>query len=274
MLSNQIECLLLLVYTIFRLNAPFGIKYFAFYRKYDKINIMSELKGIHDGHRQRMIEKVLNNCQSMPDHELLEVLLFGAIPRKNTNETAHLLLSRFGSIQNVLEAEQLALESVEGIGRSTAGYLILIGQLIKRISEQKVKPALVKNLADVKEYLIEKFLNETEEKFYLLMLNSKYKVLSTVEFTDKMSDQVSASMSDVGKMIAIFKPAFVIIAHNHTSGVAKPSELDDIATKKVNLACLLHGASLIDHVIFANNDTYSYRNEGALEKIKNDTNVK
>ena len=106
------------------------------------------------------------------------------------------------------------------------------------------------------------------------MLNSKYKVLSTIEFTDKMSDQVSASMSDVGKMIAIFKPAFVIIAHNHTSGVAKPSELDDIATKKVNLACLLHGASLIDHVIFANNDTYSYKNEGALEKIKNDTNVK
>ena len=63
---------------------------------------MSDIKSIHDGHRKRMIEKVMNSVESMPEHELLEVLLFGAIPRKNTNDIAHLLISRFGSIENVL----------------------------------------------------------------------------------------------------------------------------------------------------------------------------
>ncbi len=233
---------------------------------------MSDIKGIHDGHRKRMIEKVMNSVESMPEHELLEVLLFGAIPRKNTNDIAHLLISRFGSIENVLYAEPSALEAVDGIGKTTAGHLVLMGQLIKRISTRESKTIYLRNLAEVKEYLSKKFFNLTEEKFFLLLLNSRYKLITATEFDDKKLDKVTVPVSDLAKTVILNKPKFAIIAHNHISGVAKPSTEDDFATAKVNILCDLHATSLIEHIIYTKTEVYSYNNDGRLQFIKTNAN--
>lgn len=80
--------------------------------------------GLHDGHRQRMRQQFLSHGpQSMADHELLELALFYAIPRRDTNETAHRLLEQFGSLDRVLTAPEQELEQVEGVGQNAAVLL-------------------------------------------------------------------------------------------------------------------------------------------------------
>lgn len=86
--------------------------------------------GLHDGHRQRMRQQFLSHGpQSMADHELLELALFYAIPRRDTNETAHRLLEQFGSLDRVLTAPEQELEQVEGVGQNAAVLLRLIGAM-------------------------------------------------------------------------------------------------------------------------------------------------
>ena len=78
---------------------------------------------MHEGHRQRMIARLEDHEESLLDHELLEILLFNAIPRKNTNEIAHALLEKFGSLSAIATAETKSIATVKGVGESTAAYL-------------------------------------------------------------------------------------------------------------------------------------------------------
>ena len=90
---------------------------------------------MHEGHRKRLIQKLLDKKEVLSDHELLEILLFFAIPRKNVNEEAHRLIDDFGSLKNVLNVDADTLESVEGIGEKSAVFLSLIGEIYRRADE-------------------------------------------------------------------------------------------------------------------------------------------
>ena len=99
--------------------------------------------GLHDGHRQRMRQQFLSHGpQSMADHELLELALFYAIPRRDTNETAHRLLEQFGSLDRVLTAPEQELEQVEGVGQNAAVLLRL--RRSQRYSALRLLPATVR----------------------------------------------------------------------------------------------------------------------------------
>ena len=86
----------------------------------------------HDGHRERLKKRFLNSPDSFENHELLELILFYAIPRKNTNETAHKLLNRFGSVKRILDANIEALVEVEDIGPNVALYIKAIAKLLSK----------------------------------------------------------------------------------------------------------------------------------------------
>ena len=102
--------------------------------------------GLHDGHRQRMRQQFLSHGpQSMADHELLELALFYAIPRRDTNETAHRLLEQFGSLDRVLTAPEQELEQVEGVGQNAAVLLRLIGAMGDRVNAYHKLHSLVIN---------------------------------------------------------------------------------------------------------------------------------
>ena len=118
---------------------------------------MSTKDNVHSGHRERIIGKFLDNPNAFLDHELLEILLFYALPRKDTNALAHRIIRRFGSLDKVFNSSKDELKSVEGVGDKIANLIILVGQVHKNLQNSK----------DVKKRLdtFEKVKNEIKEFF-------------------------------------------------------------------------------------------------------------
>ena len=230
---------------------------------------MNESENLHAGHRERMIKKFISDPKAMPEHELLEILLFSAIPRKDTNVTAHRLLRAFGDIYGVLCASPEELAAVSGLGVRTAAKLSLFGQIIKRIISEypKKKPAACYSFASFREQIIEQFDGLDTEKFVIFLFDAKKWLITSMSFDDRNRHQVTADIPEIAQAFALHKPAFALIAHNHTSGSPEPSETDDFTTAKLHLLCSVHGVTLMDHIIVCKNDAVSYFLEGKLEEI-------
>ncbi len=229
---------------------------------------MSERENIHDGHRERMLEKLIDNDDKLLDYEVLEILLFSLLPRVNTNPIAHRLINAFGGIKNVFSASVTELSAINGIGEKTARKIRVLGVLIKIILREQDSDTRLTCFEAVKEQVIKLFQSQTEEKFYLFLLDNNYKKISVIDFCNEDKTSVSLEVSNVAKAFAIYKPKNAIIAHNHTSGIVEPSEKDDISTMKINLLCMAHAVNLTDHVIYSKGSVFSYSQSGRLDEIK------
>ena len=97
---------------------------------------------MHEGHRQRLISKLIEGKTLLSDHEILEILLFYAIPRKNVNELAHKLITAFGSLQGCLDADYDSLLTVDGVGPKTATLIVTFGEILKRVNSSEDKKNL------------------------------------------------------------------------------------------------------------------------------------
>lgn len=228
--------------------------------------------NVHSGHRERMLNKFMSHPESMLDHELLEMFLFDSIKRKDTNELAHSLLNTFGNIKNVFSASAKELTSVKGIGEKTAKNILLYGALFQRIQKVSDKPKkpLSFSFAKNKQTIIEMFEGVFVEVFSIILLDKTYTPLTTMTFTDYKANSVSGNLKEIANAIAINKPTYAMIAHNHPSGNVTPSKADDLATVQINILFLSHGVTLLDHVIVNGENAYSYYIEHRLEKLKKD----
>lgn len=225
---------------------------------------------LHSGHRERAISKFIANPNLMSDHELLEILLFSLVPRKDTNTLAHKILRVFGSLGGVFGASVKSLMTVDGVGPRVASGLAVIGETYKRIAEQEKK--------DIEEYwtspvVIEKYLKKIfkdykNEQFIVVLLNARYKKLTHLAFEDKNKYSVSVDIPEIITAFAVFKPKFAIIAHNHPSENCFPSSQDDFTTKKLNILCEIHNVKLSDHLIITKNSVFSYFKEKRMEYIQ------
>lgn len=217
-----------------------------------------------------MTEKLLKIPDSLLEHELLEVLLYSALPRKDTNPIAHRLLRSFGNIQNVFSASQEQLLSIKGVGKKVASHIYLTGRLCKKILECE-KTEEIENFysfAKYKNKIIEYFNGLEVEQFLIILLNKKYRAITKLRFVDHKRSEVTASIPEIAQAFAINKPTYAIIAHNHLSNVLIPSKEDDFATGKLNILCSVHGVTLLDHVIVGKTDAISYFMENRLDDIK------
>lgn len=231
--------------------------------------------NVHENHRQRLRDKFLTNPSSLNKHEILELLLFYAIPRKNVNPLAHLLIDKFGSLNGVLSANADELLAIEGMGKSTASFLTTIGKLIEEISEEEIQDGLkFFNLENVKKYLIKFFANYDKEVFYAFFLSKNNKVIAKASYTSDKVDEINFLLSEFSRSFANIKPYAVVVAHNHPSGNPEPSPKDDSATEKMYLMFSLSGVKLYDHVIIARNKFYSYSADGRLDQIALSINSK
>lgn len=237
--------------------------------------MMNNMDNLHAGHRERMTEKFLRDPSGTPEHELLEMLLFPVIPRKDTNATAHKLLRAFGNIYNVLNATPGQLTSVEGIGKKTAASLSLVGTILKRITSEypkrNAKPCY--SFATYKSEIINRFNGLETENFIIFLFDAKKNLITSLSFEDKNRYQVKADIPEIASAFAIHKPTYALIAHNHTSGSIEPSETDDLTTVKLHLLCAVHGVTLLDHIIVCRNNALSYFLEGKLDEITKDYNL-
>lgn len=229
---------------------------------------MSEKENIHSGHRERMMKKFVDNGYELLEHELLEILLYSMLPRIDTNPIAHRLINRFGSLREVFNASVQELNGVDGVGEKTAKIIFFIGKLFAHVEKTKKSNVKLGCFDLVRKEILDLFKEEDREKFYMFLLNKDYKKVALIDFTNQNKSSVIAEVSDVAKFFAVHKPKHVIVAHNHPSGLAEPSQSDDLSTKKINLLCMAHGVNFTDHVIYAKGEVYSYARSGKLDELK------
>lgn len=230
--------------------------------------------GIHDGHRERLLNKFLEFPDSFSDHELLEIFLFSVLPRIDTNAVAHKLINAFGSLPEVFSASAEQLKTVKGIGDKTAAQIVLFGKILERVNNQKKsdRPAL-RSPETVKNEVIKLFYGLKSERFYFYLLDDRFNRVFTVESQSGAEDAVFADVSEIARAVSVHNARFALIAHNHPSGNLSPSPQDDAATKKLHILCEMHGVKLIDHVIVCGDKIFSYFSEGRLAALKDAANI-
>lgn len=228
----------------------------------------------HSGHRQRMYEKLREG--KLLEHEKLETLLFNAVPRKNTNELAHRLLARFGTIRGLFDAEMEQLKSVDGVGESVASYLYLIGDFYKNYYEDRgeERPKRYER-AEFREYVKKAYSYFEDEVLDFYLLDRNGNICLKRRFTEKGESNRSVEFSPEAftTMLVEEKPAGIVAVHNHPTGKAEPSAADEDATAKCQMACSFHNVLFCDHLIFGNGEVYSYYDSGKMREISKECSV-
>ena len=227
-------------------------------------------KNVHDGHRKRLREKYISGKESFKEHELLELLLSYAIPRKDTNPIAHDLLDKFGSLQNVFKADAKLLTTVDGIGENAAYFLNLVGYASTFSAKQEKAKKPLSNIEQAKDTLIDLFKDLDHEVFYVLYLNDKNRVINMTKLDDNSKNSVAIDFKEITTGILINNPSAIIIAHNHFAKYPAPSKEDDLVTKKIFALLQFYKVNFYDHLIISGDEVYSYFYDNRLQKIKND----
>ncbi|MBR2374698.1 MAG: RadC family protein [Clostridia bacterium] len=222
--------------------------------------------SLHEGHRARLIEKLASAENSVLEHELLELLLFSAIPRRNTNDIAHRLLAEFGSIPQVFAASMEDLQRVEGIGKNAAAFLRCIGIFQERYYTTNLKIysgefSVDQFLAYAKKY----YYRETEEVFDVYFLRSDREVFGLQRFSVHSPRMVEFLSGEFAETLVRVKPAGVVVVHNHPLGSSRPSQADFATTKRCQEICGAHNVLLCDHVIYGRDGVYSFYIGGGLK---------
>jgi DNA repair protein RadC len=203
---------------------------------------------------------------SFEDHQVLELLLFQAVPRRDTNPLAHNLMKRFGSLSAVLEADPKDLASIEGVGENAAAFLSMIPQVTRRYFHDRVKHSRkpLNSSESAAEYLVPLMAGRSEEVFYLICLDSRLKVLYPALISEGTVKDALVHPRKVVESAVRHKAASVILAHNHPAGSVTPSAHDHKLTRSLVQALGGINVQVVDHVIVAGELIYSFSREGTL----------
>ncbi len=222
--------------------------------------------NLHAGHRSRVKEEFLRRgLDSFPEHRVLELLLFYAIPQGDTNVLAHRLMERFGSLAGVLDASVEDLCTVPGVGDHTALLLRMIPELCGRyIASRSNLGEIVDCSARVREVLEPYFFGARNEMVYVLCLDGKRKVLGVRKITEGSINAAEVTTRRITEEAMSLRASAVILAHNHVSGIAIPSQEDCSTTRYLKQVLEPIGIELLDHVVFCDDDMVSMKDSMVL----------
>ena len=220
--------------------------------------------SIHDGHRQRMKERFREEgLDHFSDIQVLELLLFYCIPRKDTNPIAHGLLERFGSLSQVLDAPIEELAKVPGMGENAATFLSLTTAVGRYYQVDRAMNVEILNTIDAcGRYLVPFFYGRRNETVFLLCLDAKCKVLCCKEVGEGSVNSAGVPVRRIVETALGVNATTVILAHNHPSGIAVPSMEDVLVTKRVAAALRTVEIYLADHIVVAEDDFVSMIQSG------------
>lgn len=220
--------------------------------------------SVHKGHRERLKQRFLEQgLDGFTDVQVLELLLFYAVPQKDTNPIAHALLDRFGSLSRVLEANVDELKQVNGISDHGATLLSLITELSRFYQVDCARRTESLTTLDAcGAYLVPYFFGRTSETVFLLCLDAKCKVLGCKEVGQGSVNSTAISTRKIVETALKENATTVVLAHNHPSGVAVPSNEDVLTTRRLAAALDAVEVHLADHVIVAEGDFVSMVQSG------------
>lgn len=224
-------------------------------------------KQIHTGHRQRMRAKFKQSgLDGFEVHESLELLLYYAVPRKDTNPIAHRLLDSFGSLSAVFDAPVDALKEC-GLSENAALLLKLVPQMSRLYLDDKFDSSKAVDVENIGARLLNKFVGRDYEAVVLTLLDAKRKEVFCGVISKGSVNSCDLYIRKIIENAMIYNASFAILAHNHPSGFALPSMADIETTKTVFSALSLVGVRLLDHIVVADDDYVSMRQSGLCTDV-------
>ena len=218
------------------------------------------LEHPHKNHRKRMRERYRKNgAESLEPHEFVELVLYYGLPRINTNNIAHELVSKFKNLAGILEADENALKEVRGISNNSALFFKILADAVKLYNLDKARNNGGNSKAYYEDYLVRYYKTETLEKVLLITLNAKMGVISEDIICVGSVNSTKVDMNKMLKITLNANASGVILAHNHPSGIAYPSPDDIETTKRIMLVFNEVNVNFIDHYVIAGNQIASVR---------------
>lgn len=224
--------------------------------------------SIHEGHRQRLKARFIQEgLDHFTEAHVLELLLFYAIPRRDTAPVAHALLEQFGSFAGVMEAPISALAQVPGVGESAATLLHLANALGRYyMVHRTASQTILSNLEACGEYLLPRFYGTREEVVWALCLDARCKVLTCKMLGQGSINSTGVPIRRVVEFALSSGATSLVLAHNHPSGIALPSREDIETTTRLATALDAVGVILADHIIVADEDFISMFQSGIYQR--------
>lgn len=221
-------------------------------------------KNIHKDHRSRLRKKYFNNgIDALEDHEVMELLLFYIIPRKNVNELGHNICRRYEKLYRIFEAEENELTAIDGVGQSTAEFLRFESELMRVYEQRRNSSAEHRFIREEGMNMIYSLFEDapSEPRLYMILLGRCDRIISSVllargefSFADiDMKYMLSAAM----RLDALR----VIFVHNHTDGNVLPSDTDIAFTKLVQRAFEYIDVEMNDHIVVTGRTAVSIKND-------------
>ncbi len=224
----------------------------------------------HDGHRKRFDKKVMmQGLEMLEEHEQLEYILYAVIPRRNTNDLAHHLIDRFGSIAGVLNAGAEELLKVDGVGPRCAKFLSTLPDILG-IVERNMKTDSRKkldNFEKIKEFAQSYFYGKLNEEVYIISLDTSYKMLGISRIADGVADEAHVYSVKALRQAVRDNASAVIVVHNHPCGILAPSQSDFALTAKLAIAFQAADIELYDSIIVSGGECFSMDQNYTLAKI-------
>ncbi len=223
-------------------------------------------KPHYAGHRQRLRDRfVTGGPNALQDYELIELLLFMAIPRRDVKELAKRLLSHFGTLPELMSATHTDLQKVEGISENIATAIKSVSAIAERMMKQELmeKPVL-NNWTRLMDYCHMTMAHEKKEHFRILFLNKKNELIADEIQGSGTVDHTPAYPREIMKRSLELGATALILMHNHPSGDPKPSQADIDMTNAIIEAARPFDITIHDHIIIARKGYTSFRNEGLI----------
>ena len=201
----------------------------------------------------------------MPDYEVLELILFRAIPRQDVKPLAHLLLTVFGDFNRVISAPVARLAEVKGVGEAVITELKIVEAAAQRLARSRVlQRHVISSWAAVLDYCHTTMAHRDTEQFRVLYLDRKNVLVADEAQAQGTVDHVPVYPREVVKRALELNASALILVHNHPSGDPTPSEADIAMTRQVQVAADALGLTLHDHLVIGRSRELSFRSAGLL----------
>jgi len=213
------------------------------------------------GHRQRLKDRfVAGGPEALPDYELLELILFNAIPRRDTKPVAKRLIERFGSFAEVVNAAPARLKGVKGVGDAAIVQLKLVRAGALRLMQGGImqRPVLASWTA-VLDYCRAAMGFEAREQFRILFLDKKNRLIADEVQQEGTVDHTPVYVREIVKRSLELSASAIILVHNHPSGDPTPSRADIDMTKHIMDAAKPLGVAIHDHIIVGKQGHASFK---------------
>ena len=222
-------------------------------------------KDIHKGHRMRLRNKFAKHgLDTFTEIEVLEFLLFHVIQRKDTNKIAHLLLDRFGTLKNVLNAGYDELRVIDGMGDVSAAFVVFLREFSKYLNTNEFKETVLDTAKKSGDYCCNYFKHHTNECFIIIGLTHNRKIKFVEKISDGTEYETNVNKEYIFKTVLNRNAKKIILSHNHPVSTPEPSAQDIVSTKEIAATFLEFGIEVIDHIVCSNDDFISMSDRGMI----------